>query len=117
MTALANERVAYLNGKIVPERDVLIPFRDRGFMAGDAVFDTARTVSHRIFKPQGAYRPALQLLALHPGRSASSPKEMSAITEDVLARNLHLLVKPTRLLGQPARLAGLNTRRPSPAVA
>ena len=50
MTALANERVAYFNGKIVPESDVLIPFRDRGFMAGDAVFDTARTVNHRIFK-------------------------------------------------------------------
>jgi len=37
MTALANERVAYFNGKIVPESDVLVPFRDRGFMAGDAV--------------------------------------------------------------------------------
>jgi branched-chain amino acid aminotransferase len=50
MTALANERVAYHNGKIMPERDVLIPFRDRGFMAGDAAFDTTRTFGHKIFK-------------------------------------------------------------------
>ena len=36
MTTLANERVAYFNGRIVPESEVLIPFRDRGFLAGDA---------------------------------------------------------------------------------
>ena len=34
-----NERVAWFNGKIVPESRVLIPFRDSGFLRGDAVFD------------------------------------------------------------------------------
>ncbi len=43
MPALSNERVAYFNGEIVPESRVLIPFRDRGFKLGDAVFDVART--------------------------------------------------------------------------
>ena len=37
--ALANERVAWFNGKIVRESEVLIPFRDHGFLRGDAVFD------------------------------------------------------------------------------
>ena len=31
-----NQRVAYFNGRIVPEREVVLPFRDRGFKYGDA---------------------------------------------------------------------------------
>ena len=46
----ANERVAYHNGRFVPEREVLVPFRDRGFLYGDAVFDTTRTFGHRLFR-------------------------------------------------------------------
>ena len=37
------ERVAYFNGQIVPESQVLIPFRDRSFKYGDGVFDMTRT--------------------------------------------------------------------------
>jgi branched-chain amino acid aminotransferase len=93
MTALANERVAYFNGKIVPESDVLIPFRDRGFMAGDAAFDTARTFKHRIFRLKEhidrLYR-SLRYLQIDP---QISPGELTAITEEVVARNLHLIDK------------------------
>jgi branched-chain amino acid aminotransferase len=70
---------------------VLIPFRDRGFMAGDAVFDTARTVKHRIFKLEehvDRLYNSLRYIQVDPG---ISPKEMTAITEDVVARNLHLI--------------------------
>jgi len=31
--ALANERIAWFNGKIVRESEVVIPFRDQGFLA------------------------------------------------------------------------------------
>ena len=44
------ERIAYFNGSYVAESEVLIPFRDRGFVLGDAVFDTARTFGGKIFK-------------------------------------------------------------------
>ena len=91
MAALANERVAYFNGKIVPESDVLIPFRDRGFMAGDAVFDTARTVRHRIFKLKEHIDRLYNSLRYIQVDPRISPKEMTAITEDVVARNLHLI--------------------------
>jgi branched-chain amino acid aminotransferase len=91
MTALANERVAYFNGKIVPESDVLIPFRDRGFMAGDAVFDTARTVKHRIFKLKEHIDRLYNSLRYIQVDPRISPREMTAITEDVVARNLHLI--------------------------
>jgi branched-chain amino acid aminotransferase len=88
---LANERVAYFNGKIMPESDVLIPFRDRGFMAGDAVFDTARTVKHRIFKLKEHIDRLYNSLRYIQVDPRISPKEMTAITEDVVARNLHLI--------------------------
>ena len=88
---LANERVAYFNGKFVPESDVLIPFRDRGFMAGDAVFDTARTFRHKIFKLKehiDRLYNSLRYVQIDP---RVPPKELTAVTEEVIARNLHLI--------------------------
>ena len=87
----SKERVAYFNGSIVPERDVLVPFRDRGFKFGDAVFDTTRTFGHRIFKVaehvERLYR-SLRYLRIDPGLSQH---DMVRVTEEVLERNLPLL--------------------------
>jgi branched-chain amino acid aminotransferase len=85
------DRIAYFNGRYVPEREVLIPFRDRGFKYGDAVFDTTRTFSHRVFKlrehVERLYR-SLRYLRIDAGLS---PVAMVEITEEVLRRNLSLL--------------------------
>ena len=87
----ATERIAYFNGQYVPERLVLVPFRDRGFKYGDAVFDTTRTFGHRVFKlaehVERLYR-SLRYLRIDPG---ITPEAMVAITEEVLRRNLPLL--------------------------
>ena len=84
----AAERVAYFNGRIVPELEVRVPFRDRGFKLGDAVFDTTRTFGHRVFKLREhvdrLYR-SLRYVQIDPGLSAA---ELVAVTEEVLARNL-----------------------------
>jgi branched-chain amino acid aminotransferase len=91
MTALANERVAYFNGRIVPESEVLIPFRDRGFIFGDAVFDTARTFNHKPFRLQEhveRLQRSLRYLQIDSGHSVD---ELIAISEEVLAKNLHLI--------------------------
>ncbi len=89
--ALENERVAWFNGKIVRESEVLIPFRDQGFLRGDAVFDMTRSFNGEPFRLEEhiarLYR-SLRYLDLDPGLS---PAEMAAISEDVLARNRHLL--------------------------
>ena len=89
--ALANERVAWFNGKIVRESEVLIPFRDQGFLRGDAVFDMTRSFHGKAFRLAEhiarLYR-SLRYLDIDPGLS---PAEMAAISEDVLARNRHLL--------------------------
>lgn len=91
MTALANERVAYFNGKIVPESQVLVSFRDRSFKLGDAGFDVARTFGGKPFKlaehVERLYR-TLDYLAIDPGLSI---QEMTRISEEVLERNSHLL--------------------------
>jgi branched-chain amino acid aminotransferase len=88
---MTTERVAYHNGRIVPESQVLVPFRDRGFKYGDAVFDTTRTFGHRVFKlaehVDRLYR-SLRYLRIDPGLPA---ERMIAITEEVLARNLPLI--------------------------
>ena len=85
------ERTAWFNGAFVPESQVLVPFRDRGFKYGDAVFDTTRTFGHRIFKAaehvDRLYR-SLRYLRIDPG---IAPAEMVRITEEVLKRNLPLL--------------------------
>ena len=59
--AADGEWVVWFNGKIVPEREALVPFRDRGFKFGDAVFDTTRTFAHKAFRTS---RPMQLLIAL-----------------------------------------------------
>jgi branched-chain amino acid aminotransferase len=89
--SLVNERVAWFNGKIVGESEVMIPFRDQGFLRGDAVFDMTRSFNGKAFRLMEhiarLYR-SLRYLDIDPGISAA---EMAAISEDVLERNRHLL--------------------------
>jgi branched-chain amino acid aminotransferase len=35
MAERANQRIAYHNGRYLPEADVRVPFRDRSFLYGD----------------------------------------------------------------------------------
>jgi len=84
-------RIAYFNGRFLLESEVLVPFRDRGFKYGDAVFDPTRTFGHRIFKVREhidrLYR-SLRYLRIDPGLP---PATMAEVTEEVLRRNLPLL--------------------------
>ncbi|MBL8675793.1 MAG: hypothetical protein JNL07_12955, partial [Rhodospirillales bacterium] len=50
MTALSNSRVAWFNGRIVPENQVMIPFRDRSWKYGDGAFDMTRTFEGAPFR-------------------------------------------------------------------
>ncbi len=86
--AVSDEWVVWFNGEIVPEREARIPFRDRGFKYGDAVFDTTRTFGHRIFRLDDhidrLFR-SLKYLDLDPGLTR---QEFCGITEEVAERNL-----------------------------
>lgn len=89
--ALTNERVAWFNGRIMRESEVVIPFRDQGFLRGDAVFDMTRSFAGEPFRLKEhvarLYR-SLRYVEIDPGLSEA---EMVAVSEDVLARNRHLL--------------------------
>jgi branched-chain amino acid aminotransferase len=89
--SLGNERVAWFNGKFVRESEVVIPFRDQGFLRGDAVFDMTRSFNGKAFRIEEhvarLYR-SLKYLDIDPGLV---PAEMAAVSEEVLARNRHLL--------------------------
>src|SRR5260370_26651488 len=95
MSDRANHRVAYFNGHIVPEREVVLPFRDRGFKYGDAAFDMTRTFYGRPFRlaehVERLYR-SLRYLRIDPGLSQA---EMVAASEDVLGRDHHFLTPDT----------------------
>src|SRR5215469_828241 len=79
--ALSNERVAWFNGRLVRESEVVIPFRDQGFLRGDAVFDMTRSFNGQPFRLEDhvarLFR-SLKYLDIDPG---VSPAEMAAISE------------------------------------
>ena len=105
MSALSNQRVAYFNGKIVPEREVVIPFRDRSFTKGDGVFDMTRSFNGRIFKIKEHIDRLYLSLRYTRIDCGLKPSEMIEISEDVLDRNRHLLGKDDRfVLGVAAAL-------------
>lgn len=88
---MARERVAYMNGEILPESDVKISFRDRGFTAGETVYDTTRTFGKKIFKLQehlDRLYNSLKYMRMDPGLSK---EQMRDLTMQVLEANLSLL--------------------------
>ncbi|MBM3629640.1 MAG: branched-chain amino acid aminotransferase, partial [Alphaproteobacteria bacterium] len=90
MSQLANQRIAWFNGKYVPESQVLIPFRDRSWKYGDGAFDMTRTFDGRAFRLKehiDRFYRSMKYLRIDPGMS---PQEMIDISEEIVARNEHL---------------------------
>ena len=103
------ERVAYFNGRILPESEVLIPLRDAGFLYGYAVFDTLRTFHHRLYRLEehlDRLTDSMRYLGLDPDLSR---EELGSITEEVVRLNTakldtaeDLWVTQRVTLGQPS---------------
>ncbi len=91
MAEASNQRIAYYNGEYLPEGEIRIPFRDRGFLYGDGVFDMTRTFNGKIFKIrehiERLYR-SLKALRIDAGLT---PAQMIEISQEVLKRNVHFL--------------------------
>ena len=86
-----NERVAYVNGNIVPESKATISIKDRGFVLGDAVFDTTRTFGHEIFRLKAHLDrlfSSLRYMRIDPGMTQD---DLASLTMQVLETNLPLL--------------------------
>ena len=95
MSEAANQRIAYYNGEYLPEGEIRIPFRDRGFLYGDGAFDMTRTFGGEIFKlrehVERLYR-SLKALRIDAGLTE---EQMTEITREVLRRNAHFLSERT----------------------
>jgi branched-chain amino acid aminotransferase len=86
----SNQRIAWFNGRFVPEGQVMIPFRDRSWKYGDGAFDMTRTFEGRPFRLKDhidRFYRSLRYLQIDPG---IGPGEMIAHSEAVVARNEHL---------------------------
>ena len=85
------ERLAWFNGEMMPESEVRISFRDRGWLHGDTAFDVARTFDGEPFMLrehlERLYR-SLRYLRLDPGYDID---EMEEISRQVVAANRPLL--------------------------
>ena len=88
---MKNNRVAYVNGEIVPEVEAKVSYNDVGFLYGDAVFDTTRTFGGKIFRLQQHLDRFFQSLKYMRIDQLMTQDEMSDITMEVLERNLPLL--------------------------
>src|SRR5215468_4343113 len=90
MTHPINCRIAWFNGRFMPESHVLIPFRDRSWRFGDGVFDMTRTFNGRVFRLKehiDRFFRSLRYLRLDPGMS---PQEMIEVSEQLVVCNEHL---------------------------
>ena len=88
---MAKERVAYIDGEIVPESEAKVSIRDAGFLAGDAVFDTTRTFGGEIYRLQehlDRFYRSLKYMRIDPGMTK---ERMAEITMQVLELNKPLL--------------------------
>src|SRR5258708_15783895 len=95
MTQLTNSRLAWFNGKFMPENQGLITFRDRSWKYGDGAFDMTRTFNGRAFRLKehiDRFYRSLRYLRRDPGMS------------------------PQQLIDGPKRIETHNQHLPSPAT-
>ena len=88
---MTGERVAFVNGHIVPESEAVVSIRDRGFLSGDAVFDTTRTFGGRIFRLDehlDRFFSSLKYMRIDPGLTKD---DFARLTMEVLQANMPLL--------------------------
>jgi branched-chain amino acid aminotransferase len=89
----ANQRIAYFNGRYVPETEVKVPYRDRSFVYGDGCFDMTRTFHGRPFKVKEHIARFYRSLAYLRIDIGMDERQMIEVTDEVVRRNAHLLAK------------------------
>ena len=91
MSERSNQRLAYFNGRYVPEAEVRVPFRDRSFLYGDGCFDMTRTFAGKPFRVEEHIDRFYRSLAYLQIDIGLKSRDMVEITHEVVRRNAHLL--------------------------
>ena len=100
---LSNQRIAWFNGKFMPENQVLIPFRDRSWKYGDGAFDMTRTFNGQPFRLKehiDRFYRSLRYLRIDPGMG---PQEMVACQRGDRGAQRASARPAWRLVDRPAR--------------
>ena len=87
------ERIVYLNGSFVPQSEARISIGDSGFIAGDGVYDVARTFGHKPFKVREHIERLFRSLYYTRIDCGLSSAEVERLTLEVYERNKPLLGK------------------------
>lgn len=84
-------RLAYINGRILPETEATVSIRDMGLVYGDSVFDTARTFNGKLFMLEAHVDrlfESLDYTRIDPGMDRLAYIQA---THDLVERNLSML--------------------------
>jgi len=81
------DRVAYQNGKWIPEDDAKVSIWNRGFTLGDAVYEAVRTFNMELFKNREHVDRLFRSMKVARMDIGMSPDELEAVTEELVERN------------------------------
>jgi branched-chain amino acid aminotransferase len=77
----------FLNGRFVPEQEAVIPVSDRGFLYGDALFETMRVCNARVFRLHDHLNRLRQGAEFLNIRIHFTPEEIHAACAELITRN------------------------------
>ena len=83
----------FINGEFVTHKDAVIPINDSGFTQGDAVFDTARTFSGKVYKLEEHVDRFFMSLNYMQIQSPYTKEELVKFSQQLLDMNVPLLGK------------------------
>lgn len=86
-----SERFVWFNGRAIPESEARIDIRDLGFIYGDSVYDTSRTVGGEPFMFAEHVARLFRSLKYAMIEVPYSEADVYAATVDLASRNKHLL--------------------------
>ena len=87
------ERLIYVNGEMVPEREAKISVFDVGFLYGATFFESVRTFKHKFFKVNEHLRRLERSLRYAGIPDIITKEKMADIMSQVLDANIHLTDK------------------------
>lgn len=86
-----SQHLVYLNGALVPRHEAKISVFDSAVMLGDTVTESTRTFAHQPFKLEEHISRLYKSLKITRINSGLTCDEMIALSQRVLAANIHLL--------------------------
>ena len=86
-----SQQIAYVNGEFLPESEAKISINDRGFIYGDAVFDTARTFNGKIFFLNDHIDRLFESCKYLDINPVLSKEEYIKLTHEILEKNVTFL--------------------------